>query len=139
MADTSSERIEHLKLLQAVLTPMADTCAAMKRSCITVTAAALALAAGAGLPLVALLAVPLVAIFWALDAVYLRQESWSRKLYDDSVAGTTPQFQLTRPEDLRRSIGLGATLGSWATFGLYLPLIAFLPVVWLVLGVMGGG
>jgi len=129
MPEITDQRVEHLKLIQAVVTRMADMSAALKRYCITVTAAALALAAGTQIAGIALLAAPLVAVFWALDAMYLRQERWFRDLYDRAAEDRVPLFQLTPPEEIRRSVGFPATLRSWATVGLYLPLIVFLLVV----------
>lgn len=129
MSEITDHRVEHLKLIQAVVTRMADMGAALKRYCIMVTAAALALAAGTQIAGIALLAAPPVAVFWALDAMYLRQERWFRELYDRATGDRVPLFQLTPPEEIRRSVGFRATLWSWATVGLYLPLIAFLVVV----------
>ena len=126
MVEFDTARIEHLKMLQNVIDRMTATSAAMKRYALVLAAAALALAGTAKLPLVPLFAAALMAVFWALDAQYLRQERWFRELYTEARDGRLDLFTMTPDTETRRNVPLTATLASWATLGLYLPVIAFL-------------
>ncbi|NBC32351.1 MAG: hypothetical protein GVY13_06705 [Alphaproteobacteria bacterium] len=128
-----SARIEHLKLIQAAVERMARESAAMKRYCVVVVAAALGLAIGAAQYAVLLLVIPIAAVFWGLDARYLQQERWFRDLYDAKKDGEgRPDFAMTPDARLRAGRSwLGAAAG-WSCTGLYLPLIAFLFILWVI-------
>ncbi len=126
MSDSETAWIEHLKMLQSTIDRMAQTSAAMKRYALVLAGAALALAGTAELPSLPLLAAALMAVFWALDAQYLRQERWFRILYDHAREDRLARFAMTPDEATRRRVPLQATLTSWATLGVYLPVIGFL-------------
>jgi hypothetical protein len=128
MQDHETARIEHLKLLNGAVERMAGTSAAMKRYALVIAAAALALAGAAKLAAIPGLAAVLMLAFWALDAQYLRQERWFRRLYDAARREELDLFVMTPDRETRRAEGLGAALTSWATLGLYLPVILFLLV-----------
>jgi hypothetical protein len=132
-ATFKTERIEHLKLLQATVGRMAEASAAMKRYALLIAAAALALAGSAGLPAVPVFAAVLMAVFWALDARYLQQEHWFRNMYDAAREGRLDLFVLTPDAATRGGVSLGAKLASWSTAGLYLPLTLFLLICTAVL------
>jgi hypothetical protein len=133
MEDHETARIEHLKMLQNTIDRMANTSAAMKRYALVIAAAALALAGATGLPAIPfLVAVPMLA-FWGLDAQYLRQERWFRRLYDAARREELDLFVLTPDRETRAADGLGGALASWATIGLYGPVIGFLVVCGMVI------
>lgn len=139
MADHAGARIEHLKLIQNVITRMAGASADIKRFGLAFLAAALAFSASAERPVIVLLAAGLAAVFWVLDARYLQQERWFRRLYDEvrRESGETPaDFRLTPDPGLRASETLLGAARSWATAGLYLPVIVILLIIW-VLSVWG--
>ena len=126
------QRIHHLQMIQAVIARMAESSAAMKRYCLVIVAAAMALAAGAGLAVLPLIAIGLVLMFWVLDAAYLRQERWFRVLYDqvrEEPEDRPADFRITPSAQLRQENGLGKAWWSWSTAGLYLPLVLFLAIV----------
>lgn len=77
----SSSKLEHLKMLQAVITRMAGNSFQVKTWCITLTSALLALSAKDAKYMVLVAFLP-VLMFWWLDAFFLRQERLFRKLYD---------------------------------------------------------
>jgi hypothetical protein len=129
MAGHTQARIEHLKMLQAVIDRMARTSASMKRFALAVAGAALALAASSGSGLIALAAALLMGAFWALDARYLQQEQWFRDLYDEvrtEPAEQAPDYRVLPPAEMRAKRTMSATMFSWSTALLYLPLAAFL-------------
>lgn len=77
----SSSKLEHLKMLQAVITRMAGNSFQVKTWCITLTSALLALSAKDARFMVFVAYLP-VLMFWWLDAFFLRQERLFRELYD---------------------------------------------------------
>ena len=76
-----SERIEHLKMIQTVIERMARNSFLYKGWALTVFAALLILSKHQYVAVDLLGIVPL-ALFWGLDAYYLKQERLYRKLYD---------------------------------------------------------
>lgn len=77
----SSSKLEHLKMLQAVITRMASNSFQVKTWCITLTSALLALSAKDARHMVFVAYLP-VLMFWWLDAFFLHQERLFRELYD---------------------------------------------------------
>ena len=128
MQDHETARIEHLKMLQSTIDRMANTSAAMKRYALVIAAAALALAGAAKLPMVPVFAAVLMAVFWGLDAQYLRQERWFRRLYESARREELELFAMTPDAETRNAEGFLAALRSWATIGLYVPVILFLVI-----------
>lgn len=85
--------IEHLKLMQAVVTRLAQNSFAIKGWAVALVAAIFVVAntrTGPNYFLIALL--PTLA-FWGLDAYYLRQERLFRKLYDSIRTATESEMQ----------------------------------------------
>lgn len=76
------EKIAYLQMIQAVITRMARNSFLIKGWSITVVAALGALAAAGKSELFVYLACFPAAMFWALDAYFLRQERLFRKLWD---------------------------------------------------------
>lgn len=76
-----SSKLEHLKMLQAVITRMAGNSFQVKTWCITLTSALLALSSKDARHMVFVAYLP-VLIFWWLDAYFLHQERLFRELYD---------------------------------------------------------
>ena len=126
MDDTQEARIEHLKLLQNTVTRMANASAAMKRYCLIISAAALGLAAATKLWVLPLIAAVLCVIFWAADAMYLRQEHWFRNMFDQARQHELGLFVMTPDRPTRDSVTLGEKIKSWSTAGIYGPLCGFL-------------
>ena len=77
----SSSKLEHLKMLQAVITRMAGNSFLIKGWCVTLVSALIALSAKDAKYMVLVAFLP-VLMFWWLDAFFLRQERLFRKLYD---------------------------------------------------------
>ena len=79
--DIETARVEHLKLIQAVIARMAQNSFAIKAASSTIVAALIAVTVGAKIPFVAIGGLSLV-MLWFLDGYYLRQERLFRQLYD---------------------------------------------------------
>lgn len=77
-----SNRVEHLKMIQTVIERMARNSFWYKGWALTVFAALLILSKPQCVVIDLLGIVPL-ALFWGLDAYYLKQERLYRKLYDE--------------------------------------------------------
>jgi hypothetical protein len=77
-----SKRVEHLKMLQAVITRMGTNSFQLKGWCVTLVSALLALGSKEGDRRLVVVAYYPVAMFWILDAYFLWQERLFRKLYD---------------------------------------------------------
>lgn len=77
----SSSKLEHLKMLQAIITRMASNSFMIKGWCVTLVSAVLALSAKDAHHMVFVAYLP-VLMFWWLDAYFLRQERLFRELYD---------------------------------------------------------
>ena len=79
-------RIEHLKLIQAIVARLGRNSFAIKSTAAAVSAALVAFTASAGSPLAALGGLAVLSL-WLLDARFLRQERGFRRLYDSIRTG----------------------------------------------------
>jgi hypothetical protein len=80
------DRLEHLKMIQAVIARLAQNSFLVKGWSVTLVTAVMALTLRDSNKGFVLLALYPAIVFWGLDAYYLRQERLFRKLYD-SVRG----------------------------------------------------
>lgn len=83
-------RIEHLKMLQAVITRMAQNSFQLKGWAIVLWSALLGFAAAERNAWFVLVAYLPTLMFWFLDAYYLRQERLFRKIYDHVRSDSGP-------------------------------------------------
>lgn len=119
-------RIDHLKMIQAVITRMSSNSATIKRYAIIITAAAISFAKALGAPNALLFTPFVILVFGLLDAYYLRLERRFRDLYDEvRVEPPTkrPDFRLTPPQP---NHGLLAVAKTWPVAGLYAAMIALM-------------
>jgi hypothetical protein len=77
-----SEKAEHLKMVQTVISRMASNSFLIKGWCVTIVSAILALAAKEPNKLFIAVALFPVIMFWILDGYFLYQERLFRKLYE---------------------------------------------------------
>jgi hypothetical protein len=97
MPSDEYSRVEHLKLIQGVITRMGQNSFALKGWSVTLVAALMALAVNTHRRAYALLALFPGVIFWALDAYYLWQERRFRDVYDEVCAGQRTTYSLAPP------------------------------------------
>jgi hypothetical protein len=134
--DNDPAAVEHLKMIQAVITRLAGNSAQCKTWCITIVSAIIAFAGTTkNEAIVAVAIVPLL-IFGFLDAAYLGEERRYRQLYNDMVAKIRDGCYA--PEDrfvLRPQADGGdyvRALRSWSVWSVYLGLIAAYLIVRLI-------
>jgi hypothetical protein len=73
----------------------------------------------------ALAAVAMTLVFWALDAKYLTQERWYRDLYEQVRGKAGPaDFAMTPDAAIRAKHRLGDAMRGWSTSPLYGTLLA---------------
>jgi hypothetical protein len=131
--DYTSERVQHLKLIQGVVTRLAGNSATMKRYCIALVAIGMGIYKTVGEPQAVSALFAIVIVFWWLDARYLEDEKRFRDLYDNVRAephGKRPDFRLT-PESQRDINSLRRCVMNRSTTPLYLPLVALLFLFWI--------
>lgn len=126
--DKEAARIEHLKLIEEVVSRLARSSFTIKAAASTVTVALVAAAVATEDPLVTLGGVPIVSV-WILDAYYLWQERRFRDLYDvkrlgpASDFGTDEFFSMVRPTQQRTIKAVLKSALSTSLLLLYLPLL----------------
>jgi hypothetical protein len=82
----AENKIAHLQMIQSVITRMAGNSALLKGWAVTLVAASFALAANDGKHHFIMVAYMPTAMFWILDAYYLRLEQQYRALFEASAA-----------------------------------------------------
>src|SRR5260370_13581819 len=119
--------IEHLKMVQAVITRVAGNSAQCKTWCITIVAAIVAFAGARTAEKSAALAIIRIVIFGFLDAAYLANEKAYRDLYNrlaakirDGTYRLADCFVLSAPADASHHRWAHA---SWSVWPVYLGLI----------------
>jgi hypothetical protein len=134
--DNDPAAIEHLKMIQAVITRLAGNSAQCKTWCITIVSAIVAFAgAMKNENIVAVAIVPLL-IFGFLDMAYLAHERAYRRLYNKIVKkireggyGLEDRFVLGEPANADDYV---RALRSWSVWPVYLGLIAAYLIVRLI-------
>ena len=89
--DPETARIEHLKLIQAVITRLARNSFAIKSTTAAASAALIAFMATTGSPIASVGGAAILPL-WLLDASYLKRERSFRLLYDQIRSGPPPGF-----------------------------------------------
>ena len=131
--DSETARIEHLKLIQAVVDRLARNSFAIKSTAAAASAALVAVAASINSPFAALGGYAVLSL-WLLDARFLRQERDFRRLYDSVRRGTPARpgsddyFTMELAPDARRSDGLLKVVVSLSLFLFYATLMILIGV-----------
>ncbi len=86
MPGTDSDRLEHVKMIQAVISRMAQNSFVLKGWSVTLGTGILGVAISEKQAVFAWLGFLPALAFWGLDAFYLRQEKLFRALHDDVCA-----------------------------------------------------
>ncbi len=106
MAEASETRVQHLEMVQDVIGRMGQNSFLLKGWSVTLVTALMALAARDSNRTYAWIAIAPAAVFWGLDAYYLRQERLFRALYDwVRSAETSPAERFSmRTERFQRDV-----------------------------------
>lgn len=134
--DNDPAAIEHLKMIQAVITRLAGNSAQCKTWCITIVSAIVAFAGATGNKNIVAVAIVPLAIFGFLDMTYLAHERAYRRLYN-KIAGKireggyepADRFVLGEPPNADDYV---RALKSWSVWPVYLGLIAAYAIIRLI-------
>lgn len=88
--------VEHLKMIQAVVSRLAQNSFQTKSWSVTVVTAILAFSSRSAQEATCALAFFPAICFWMLDAYYLREERLFRALYVAAVTGEVPRFSMDK-------------------------------------------
>lgn len=125
-------RMAHLAIIQAVIGRMSTNCFALKALAVTLSTGVIAVAGAIPnpTPLFVLSATLPVAVFWWLDARYLRLERLYRRLYDDvRCGGDVAPFDMDAQRYAAQAPGIMRIAVSWSVNAVYLTLLAALLIV----------
>lgn len=120
-------KIEHLKMIQGIITRMASNSFALKGWTVTLLVGIFALLGKGNGPLWLLIGCIPVLFFWGLDSYYLRLERDYRALYKKVTALT--EEQITFDMKLEKKCKLSGLVDWWESFRsgteawFYLPLL----------------
>ena len=126
-------RIEHLKLIQAVISRMGRSSFAIKSTAAAASAALVAFIATTGSPAAASAGLALLPL-WMLDARFLAQERGFRRRYDFVRKGSPPDygcddyFDMEVPPPAGNSDKFVRVLSSSSLFLFYVPLLVLIGV-----------
>jgi hypothetical protein len=134
--DSDPAAIEHLRMIQAVITRLAGNSAQCKTWGITIVSAIIAFAGATRNESIVAVAIVPLAIFGFLDAAYLANERAYRGLYNDIAAKIRDgRYALSDRFVLGAPTGGGEyvrALRSWSVWPVYLGLIAAYLIVRLI-------
>jgi len=122
MAEASETRVQHLEMIQGVIGRMGQNSFLLKGWSVTLVTALIALAAKDSNQTYAWIAIAPAAVFWGLDAYYLRQERLFRALYGwvrSAETSSAERFSM-RTERFKRDVaGWASTLVAPTIVGLH--------------------
>lgn len=140
MSESSPERVEHLKMVQAVIARMADSSAQMKTWALSLVTAVILFSGLSDDPhwLIGLGGCILVVMFWIMDARYLHLNRCYRKLFESVAAGEpTKSFELDYRSYVASDGSLRTTALSWSVLLFYTALLAVMFVLSIIVATMG--
>ena len=126
-------RIEHLKLIQAVINRMGRNSFAIKSAAAASSAALVAFMASTASPIAALAGLAILPL-WVLDARFLAQERGFRRLYDfarkgpPSHYGCDSYFSMEFPSTSEGSDRFTKVMASPSLYLCYIPLLMMIGV-----------
>ena len=131
--DAEEARVEHLKLIQAVVNRLGRNSFAIKSAAAAASAVLVAFTASANSPLAAVGGFAILSL-WLLDARFLRQERGFRRLYDSVRKGAPAEpssddyFTMELAPDARQSDGLLGVAVNLSLSLFYVPLLMLIGV-----------
>ena len=131
--DIEAARIEHLKLIQAIVARMGRNSFAIESAAAAIAAALVAFTASIGSPFAALGGFAVLSM-WLLDARFLRQERAFRRLFDSirtglpKESGTDNYFTMDVSTSAGRSDSFLSVVVSLSLSLFYIPLLILVGV-----------
>lgn len=138
--DPEKARIEHLRLIQAVVDRMSRNSFSIKAGALTVVAGLLAVAFGINHWMVSAIGMIPIAILWGLDAFFIRQERIFRRLYDTIRLGSAPEIGSTKyfsmdTNQIQFEVkAIPKTMFTRTLPFFYIPLLGVLAVISIIIG-----
>jgi hypothetical protein len=120
--DDSVKVVEHLKMIQPIITRMSSTMLSIKVFSLTTFSLLIGLAIKDKILEIVFIVFPLILIFGVLDAFYLWQEKLYRSLYDDTRISDKTAFCMD-VKKYKKTIGYFSNIKSvaiWPFYGLLL-------------------
>lgn len=131
--------VRHLEMVQDVARRMADNSFAIRRWSIGAAGALVGTAVVTDEPAIAFVGSAVAAVYWVLDAYYLRQERWFRALYDKVRAepDAVEQFAMETRWPPAHGASFRAALLSRTEWMAHLPIVLATVAAGLVLALRG--
>jgi hypothetical protein len=136
MAELDQARIDHLHMIQGVITRMAANSFALKTLAVALSAAVLAYTGAVAdpSPIIVLAALLPLVMFWGLDAQYLRLERLFRRHYDAVRRDEVQEpFTMDIGPYQQAEQHLFRIAFSWSVVIFYAPIAIVLFVLWGIL------
>jgi len=137
--DSETARVEHLRIIQAVIERMGRNSFAIKAGSLTVVVGLLVVTLGMNSWKVSAVGTIPIAMLWSLDAFFIRQERIFRRLYDTVRQGLAPEigsteyFSMNTDQVQSEVNSLLATMFSRTLAFFYVPLLGALIVIAIVI------
>lgn len=120
MTEISAAQVTHMGMIQNVIARMAGESARMKQFALAALGALAATSEATDSSTMAYIASVLTIVFWLLDAQYLAQERWYRRLYDQVREAQVPaDFCMTPDSETRARYTFTTTAFGWSVAPLY--------------------
>jgi hypothetical protein len=122
--------VEHLKMIQPIVTRMSSAMFSVKTLCLTIFSLFVGFAIKDNLFYLSIIIFPFIILFLFLDLSYHRQEKLFRKLYNDIRNSPTTDFSMDT-EKFSKSTKLITGFKSIAISPFYITLIVFNSIVFI--------
>lgn len=116
--DDSVKVVEHLKIIQPIITRMSSAMLSIKAFSLTTFSLLVGLAIKDKILEIFFIVFPLILIFWVLEAFYLWQERLYRNLYDDTRISDKTDFNMS-VEKYKKTTKYSLCIKSVALFPFY--------------------
>lgn len=136
MTEITDHQISHMTMIQAVIGRVESNCFSLKALTMALAAAVIAFsgAAANATPILAVAAILPVAVFWVMDAQYLRLGRLFRKLYEAvRQGGEVEDFDMNIVPFSGKVDGTFRTCWSWSISSFYFTILIVLIVLALYL------
>lgn len=124
----NEDKIKHLEFIQKIVTRMNTNSFQIKRMCVTIVAALIAIfVSNKNLEFILIAMFPVI-IFWMLDSYYLLQERKFRGLYGD-VAGYSKNPKKIKPYEMRPDLYVGKKYSYWNVLWSKTVALVYIPIL----------
>jgi hypothetical protein len=120
--DDSVKVVEHLKMIQPIITRMSSVMLSIKAFSLTTFSFLVGLSIKDKILAIFFIVFPLILIFWVLDAFYLWQEKLYRSLYNDTRTSAKTDFNMDvkKYKEVTRYFSCIKSIAIWPFYGILL-------------------